>query len=127
MDLPAIAEGVDFQGGPFGREEYILRSRSDALYLIGATDLAVQDAVWDLLYRVGYRQFFPGETWEVIPERRDLTVDLDVREAPAFAARRIWYNWGLWGYNNEPYRQWCEDKLAARGALSRMRILAPPL
>ena len=45
MDFPAIRGPVSFQGGPFGREEYILRSRSDALYLIGATDLAVQDAV----------------------------------------------------------------------------------
>jgi alpha-glucuronidase len=62
MDFPAIPVPVSFRGGPFGREEYILRSHSDALYLIGATDLAVQNAVWDLLYRLGYRQFFPGQT-----------------------------------------------------------------
>jgi hypothetical protein len=99
----------------FSREVYRLKSTADGLTIAGASDLALSHGVWDLLYRLGYRQFFPGATWEVLPPKGDLKVDVDVRQAPSFHARRIWYNWGLWGYNNEPYRQWCERNRMAKG------------
>ena len=106
---------VQFGSGPFEREEYVLRTETDGLYLLGATDLAVSHAVWDLLYRIGYRQFFPGDTWEVVPHAPRLKAALDAREAPAFHARRIWYNWGLWGYNKIPYQQWRQRNRMAKG------------
>lgn len=114
-DLARLPFETKFDGGPFGREEYLLRSSKDALHLLGATDLAVSHAVWDVLHRLGHRQFFPGETWEAIPSAKDLSIEVDVRERPAFLARRIWYNWGLWGYNNEPYRQWNRRNRMAKG------------
>jgi hypothetical protein len=89
------------------REEYLLRSDSHGVWLIGATDLAVEHAVWDLLHRVGYRQFFPGETWEVVPAIRQLSIDVDTFESPDYLARRIWYGYGPWDYNVKPYEQWC--------------------
>ncbi len=104
-----------FGAGPFEREDYILRSGPRGLYLLGASDLAVSHAVWDLLHRLGHRQFFPGPTWEVIPAPRDLRIAVDERCSPSFHARRIWYNWGLWGYNDEPYRQWCRRNRAVKG------------
>jgi hypothetical protein len=96
-----------FQPGPFHREDYVLFSNKKGLWLIGATDAAVEHAVWDLLYRFGYRQFFPGKTWEVVPSLDRMEIAVDVKESPDFYARRIWYNWGFWGYNNQPYREWC--------------------
>ncbi|MBI1371424.1 MAG: DUF4838 domain-containing protein [Phycisphaera sp.] len=104
-----------FDDDPFHREAYVLRSHAQGLYLLGASDLAVSHAAWDLLHRLGYRQFFPGPTWEVIPPAHDLSIAIDVRETPDFYSRRIWYNWGLWGYNNEPYRQWCQRNRAVQG------------
>ena len=106
---------VTFNPGPFAREDYVLRSHPSGLCLIGATDLAVSHAAWDLLYRLGYRQFFPGETWEVVPPPSDLKIAIDDRQSPSFYARRIWYNWGLWGYNDVPYRQWCQRNRAVKG------------
>ena len=64
--------------------------------VVGATDLAVEHAVWDLLYRLGHRQFFPGATWEVIPKSAILHVEVDVREHPSYYARRLWYGYGPW-------------------------------
>lgn len=93
--------------GPFQRERYLLRSHARGLYVVGATELALEHAVWDLLYRVGYRQFFPGRTWEVIPEIRDLSMAVDVEQTPDYHSRRIWYGFGAWDYADEPYRQWC--------------------
>jgi len=92
-DFPDLPFELVFESGPFHREDYLLRSHATGLYLLGGSDLAVSHAVWDLLSRLGYRQFFPGPTWEVIPEPRDLELAVDASESPDFYSRRIWYNW----------------------------------
>jgi len=106
---------VTFEAGPFHREDYRLLSHAGGVSLLGASDLAVSHATWDMLYRLGHRQFFPGETWEVIPAASDLKLSVDASESPDFAARRIWYNWGTWGYNDAPYSQWCLRNRATQG------------
>ena len=83
---------------------------------MGATELAGEHAVWDLLYRLGYRQFFSGAVWEAVPRTDDVTVAVDVRESPDYHARRLWYNWGThWHYNEKPYAHWCSRNRSARG------------
>ncbi len=115
-DFPALAEGAGFEPDhALKREDYILRSEADRLLLIGATDTAAEHAVWDLLWRLGYRQYFPGERWEIVPSVPDLSIDADASEAPAYHARRIWYGYGTWDYNSEPYAQWCLRNRARSG------------
>ncbi len=114
-DFPKLPFAHAFGPGPFEREDYILRSRPEGLYLLGSTDRAVSHAAWDLLYRFGFRQYFPGVTWEIVPPPADLKVAVDDAQSPSFHVRRIWYNWGLWGYNNEPYREWCVRNRMANG------------
>jgi hypothetical protein len=114
-DFPRLPFEAKFGAGPLDREDYLVRSHGGNLYLIGATDLAVSHAAWDLLHRLGYRQFFPGETWEVVPSVPTIAVAADDRQRPSFHARRIWYNWGLWGYNDGPYRDWCRRNRMAKG------------
>lgn len=106
----AIRLGL-FEGGPEGamdRERYTIRSTSRGIELEGTTELAVRHAVWDLLHRLGYRQFFPGPTWEVVPRLERITLDLEVKESPDYASRRIWYGFGLWDHNREDYADWVE-------------------
>jgi hypothetical protein len=100
---------------PTQRENYLLRTHPEGIYVLGATEAAVEHAVWDLLYRLGHRQFFPGETWEVIPRKPVLTVAVDAQEEPDFLARRIWYGFGPWDYAAEPYAQWCARNRAVSG------------
>jgi hypothetical protein len=108
-DFPALKHGVTFTpNDTTKREEYLLRSHDKGLWLIGATDLAAQHAVWDFLHRIGYRQYFPGDAWEVIPNVKQLTAELDAVEKPSYHSRRIWYGFGAWDYAKEPYRVWCE-------------------
>ena len=114
-DFAKLPFSPAFGAGPFEREDYVLRSAKDGVWLVGASELGAEHASWDFLHRLGHRQFFPGETWEVVPETRDLAIDVDAKESPSFHARRIWYNWGMWGYNNEPYRQWCARNRAVQG------------
>ena len=97
------------------REEYLLRSQPKGLLLIGATEVAVEHAVWDLLERTGYRQFFPGETWEFVPKTPSLAIAVDTFEKPDFHTRLAWYSHGFWEYNAKPYTDWCARNRAIRG------------
>ena len=82
-------DDVAFGDGSFDREDYILRTKEDrGLYVLGSTPLAVRFGVWDLLYRIGHRQFFPTDTWEVIPEKEEVTVAVDVYERPDYYNRK---------------------------------------
>ncbi len=100
---------------PTGAEDYRLRSHSSGLLLIGASDLAVEHAVWDLLYRLGHRQFFPGEHWEIVPRLSKLTIDVDAIERPDYYARRIWYGFGAAEWSKEHHQAWCARNRATAG------------
>ncbi|MBI4026310.1 MAG: DUF4838 domain-containing protein [Verrucomicrobia bacterium] len=121
----AVGTAGDFASLPFGdalkvqgmvdRERYLLRSHAQGVYLIGATEQGVEHAVWDFLYRIGYRQFFPGATWEIAPEMRTINVHLDVVEKPDYHNRSIRYGWGMWDYNKQPYADWCRRNRSVKG------------
>ncbi len=100
---------------PTEREDYLLRTGAEGVYLVGATELAVEHAVWDFLYRLGHRQFMPGEHWQIVPRIPELSVALDAEESPDYIARRIWYGFGVWDYNAAPYAEWCARNRATSG------------
>lgn len=115
-DFPVLNLGQALKvKGVADREAYILRSHTDGLYVIGATEAAVEHAVWDLLSRLGYRQFFPGPAWEVIPRNKNIEIAVDATERPDYLNRRIWYGFGTWGYNTEPYAKWYQRNRTASG------------
>lgn len=115
-DFPAIKTGVQFDpSNATRREEYLLRSHKDGIWLFGATEMAVEHALWDLLYRLGYRQFFPGKRWEIVPREASLRIAVDAFERPAYHSRRIWYGFGPWDYAKEPYDDWCVKNRAVSG------------
>jgi len=101
----------------FEREQYSIRSHKEGVLLSAATDLAVQHAVWDFLHRLGYRQFFPGKHWEVVPSKRSIRVDLDITESPDYHYRHIWYGFGPWDYNREPWDDWRRKNRMGGGLL----------
>lgn len=96
-DFPSLKLDSQFSSDPLERrEQYIIKTHPKGVYIIGATVYGVQNGVWDFLYRVGYRQFFPGKAWEFIPAASDLTVDIDTNQKPDYAFRSIWYGYGTW-------------------------------
>ena len=115
-DFPALKLAGKFDARDAERrEEYWLRSHAQGLWVIGATESAVKHAVWDVLYRLGHRQFFPGRNWEIVPRRADLALEVEAFERPAYHSRRIWYGYGAWDYAKEPYRDWSEKNRAVQG------------
>lgn len=91
---------------PLKREAYMLRSSRDGLHLIGATDAAVTHAIWDMLFRLGHRQYLPGQLWEHVPRQRDASIDLDVLSAPDFVQRHIRQGGGDTRVDKQPVEHW---------------------
>ena len=115
-EFPALATDAALSSKAMtDRENCLLRSSAERLLLLGSTDPAVRHACWDFLYRIGYRQFFPGKTWEIVPAIPVLGVAVDVLEKPSYHSRKIWYGYGPWDYAAEPYRDWCEKNRATGG------------
>jgi len=106
-EFPELSLGKEFDANDSTRrEEYLLRSHSNGVYLVGATELAVNHAVWDFLHRLGYRNFFPGGHWEVVPRVPDLKIAVNAKESPDFFGRRIWYGFGDWPDNRDDKVKW---------------------
>jgi hypothetical protein len=101
-DFPGLSHGIKFApDDPLRRDEYLIRTHPDGAYVIGASETAVTLAVWDLLHRLGYRLFFPTDTWEVVPKHRRLTIAVDAVERPDYVTRRAprgapWSDRALW-------------------------------
>ncbi len=98
---------ADFKAGdPKGTEDYLLRSHATGVLLVGATELALEHAVWDFLYRLGHRQFFAGAKWEVIPSEKNLSVAVNVFEHPDYYTRRLAPGYGILKENRADYDAW---------------------
>lgn len=88
------------------REAYLLRSHNRGIFLIGTAERGMQYAMWDLLQRLGYRQFFPGENWEIVPQQANIAVAVDVQERPEFLLRDFFFNHSSWPDNLERWERW---------------------
>jgi len=102
LDLQKKLDAPD----PECRELYLLKSHARGLYVIGAQQLGLQNAANDLLHRLGYRQFFPGEAWEVVPSVPDANIAVDTLESPDYFYRRIWYGFGGWPDTSDLTKNW---------------------
>jgi len=100
---------------PTATEDYLLRSHTNGIALIGASELAVEHAVWDFLYRLGHRQFFPGEKWEVVPKAQNLSITVDSFEHPDYNSRLIWPGFGYLPENRERAAAWGARNRAVAG------------
>ncbi|MDX6769392.1 MAG: DUF4838 domain-containing protein [Elusimicrobiota bacterium] len=106
-DFPALVPAGGFDAPePMRREQFLLRSGPEGLRAVGATEAGVEAASAEILRRAGWRRYFPGPAWEVVPSRPDLALAADETSAPAFAARRIWYDFGYLDSSRSAYDEW---------------------
>lgn len=106
-DFPEIQFKPHFEVlDPGGRQGYEIKSHSNGIYVIGATPMAVDYAVFDLLQRMGYRMYFPMEKWEIVPSKEQLELAVHIRETPDYYTRRIWPGFGIWGEFQDSTKQW---------------------
>jgi len=117
-DFPAIKSPETLQSkDPTRAEDYLLATHAKGIHLLGASEQGIEHAVWDVLHRLGYRQFFPGPTWEVIPSIKNLSLSVHQYEHPSYHARRIWYGYGAGAWAAKPYADWCVKNRAVSGII----------
>jgi hypothetical protein len=88
-------------------DEYIIKTHAKGVWFVGATEVAVGHAVWNFLYRLGYRQYFPGQNWELVPSLPKLDATLDLFSTPDYLTRKIWFQYGTFKENGAQYEAWC--------------------
>lgn len=74
---------------------YLVESSPERLLLLGASVLGLEYAVADVLYRLGYRQFFVHSNWEVAPLSENLIFSGRILETPDFFFRNV-YSTRIW-------------------------------
>jgi hypothetical protein len=106
-DFPALPKRFDADPSDRRRtEEYLLYTHGKGLLLVGAADLGAQDAMWDFLGRQGYRQYFPGPTWEIVPSVPRMVAAYDEVQKPSYIMRSVWFSGGIYRENGERYEDW---------------------
>ena len=96
-DFPDLSPELSLPAeDPATRQGYLIVSDGKRLLLLGATTQGVANAVADLLYRLGYRQFFAGSVWEVVSQTAKIEFAGRVTESPDFLFRNIWPGYGIW-------------------------------
>jgi hypothetical protein len=106
-DFPALGLGGVFDAPePMRREQFLLRSHDRGLLAVGAGPAGAEAAVQELLWRAGWRRWFPGPAWESVPSAPDLDLRVDLLSAPSFASRRIWYGTGYTELNRPAFDEW---------------------
>ena len=109
-DFPRTGTGAALKPEVISRaDDFLLRTHANGLYVIGTTPVSVRHAVWSLLYRFGHRQFFPGETWEVIPSEPTLRIAVDEVVHPDHPFAGMFHSFGtFWPKQNKEIHQWLE-------------------
>jgi hypothetical protein len=104
-DFPEFSR--NFRVGAWEDEEaYLIRSERSRLLLVAATDDGVGDAIWDFLHQLGYRRYFPGSAWQIIPHISRLEVRTDRFCRPAFSRRHLGYSGGDWADLSADFVEW---------------------
>lgn len=100
---------------PTRSEDYVIRIHGNGVYIGGASDVAVRHAAWALLYELGYRQFFPGEAWEIVPSISELATNARIKASPDWYGRRFGIHYRLWEQNEARVAAWNERNRMGQG------------
>ncbi|MFT5108014.1 MAG: hypothetical protein ACI9UA_003649 [Pseudoalteromonas tetraodonis] len=83
--------------GELGAEGFLVWSNERGLFLVANSERGVSHAVSTFLHALGCRWFFPGKTWEIVPPRKTVSGEWNLRQMPSFPTqRRIWYGFGAY-------------------------------
>ncbi|MCH2130634.1 MAG: DUF4838 domain-containing protein [Pirellulaceae bacterium] len=119
-DFPLLGLENQFEStNPFRRSEYLLRTHSDGLQVIGASPTAVEFAIWDLLFHLGHRQFQPGKNWDIVPQVANFDLAVNDLKIPDYECRGIFYQGGwLPSRNPEISQFFIRNRLQKEGVIS---------
>lgn len=96
---PEILPEPEAGASPSAQERYRLLTKDGSLWIVGSSGFATQNGVYGLIHALGYRQYFPTASWEIIPKLPQVSVEWDQVEEPAFITRSFFQT------NRKPARE----------------------
>ena len=100
--VPSLNNDLAITNGFVGKEAYAIRTETNRVLLLGATDKGTSHAAFRFLEENGCRWFFPNTNWEVVPFQATLQFNTNITDRPVFLERGIWYAWGFFNDNGHP-------------------------
>lgn len=79
------------------KEAFAIEPYDNKLLITGNSDLAIQHGIYRYLEMLGYRWWFPGENWMIVPELKNIVVTSHVVEQPVFLQRDFFGTGGFGG------------------------------
>lgn len=74
---------------------FYLYRQAERMVIDGQSEKALRYAVYEYMRRLGFRWYFPGELWTIIPRLEDIRLDLDEAVIPDFRIRNFFGTGGL--------------------------------
>ncbi|MDQ3621698.1 MAG: DUF4838 domain-containing protein [Verrucomicrobiota bacterium] len=99
----SLKAALAMRGEYDGKEAFAIRTGTERVLLLGASEPGVSHAAFTLLGHLGCRWFFPAKEWEVVPKQPAISVSLDISDRPRVLARRIWYGYGAFADKGHPH------------------------
>ncbi|MCX7704860.1 MAG: DUF4838 domain-containing protein [bacterium] len=79
------------------KEAFSIYSQGNKLFITGNSDIAIQYGIYRYLDVLGYRWFFPGESWTIVPQLKKIDVNMNLIDQPIFVQRDFFGTGGFGG------------------------------
>lgn len=76
-------------------EAYLLRSASGKLWIVAKNELGLQAGIYSYLKLLGFKFYYPGDNWKIVPIVSSIEVTIDKVDAPVFVSRNFFGTGGL--------------------------------
>jgi len=73
-----------------GPEGLYIRGSKDSVSIIGNTELAVREAMYLYLEKLGFRWYLPHPAWHIVPAQPQLFTEFELLTKPDYESRNIW-------------------------------------
>ncbi len=94
-------------------DEFQIQVRGNFVSIKARTDVGLTNAAWTIAKQLGYRQYFPGVSWEYIPRLADLELTKLSDTGPDYLVRNIWHGYGTHPLNQNGFDDWISKNRAA--------------
>ncbi len=94
------ADWVKALDGKEGFEAFLMKSVAAPrqLWIVAKNELGLQAGVYSYLDQLGFRFYYPGDHWKIVPSLPNVEITVDRIDAPKFAERGFFGTGGFGGY-----------------------------
>jgi hypothetical protein len=94
------ADWVKVLDGKEGFEAFLMKSVAAPrqLWIVAKNELGLQSGIYSYLDQLGFRFYYPGEHWKLVPSLPNVEITVDRIDAPKFAERSFFGTGGFGSY-----------------------------